>query len=103
MIGLLVVQALRWAGAPQPSPSTSRKTASPSPASSALRTPLNPATSDVAAEVARLTGGLGASIFEVVGVTKTSKCRSRGPETRRLSACSSAALPAARIFRSKPS
>ncbi|MCX6956323.1 MAG: galactitol-1-phosphate 5-dehydrogenase [Verrucomicrobia bacterium] len=72
MIGLLVIQALRWAGA--------QRIVAVDLADNRLALArrlgathaFNPSTADVAAEVARLTDGLGADVsLEVVGVTPT--------------------------------
>lgn len=72
MIGLLVIQALRWAGAGR----IIAVDLADSRLSLARRLgatdAFNPAQGDVAAEVARLTDGLGADVsFEVVGFTPT--------------------------------
>jgi L-iditol 2-dehydrogenase len=72
MIGLLVVQALRWAGAKRiVAVDLAENRLTLARRLGATHT-FNPSTSDVAAEVARLTEGLGAdAAFEVVGLTPT--------------------------------
>ena len=72
MIGLLVIQALRWAGAKQiVAVDLADNRLALARQLGATHT-LNPGTTDVAAAVARLTGGLGAEVsFEVVGFTPT--------------------------------
>lgn len=72
MIGLLVVQALRWAGAKRiVAVDLAENRLALARRLGATHT-FNPSTSDVGAEVARLTEGLGAdAAFEVVGLTPT--------------------------------
>ena len=72
MIGLLIVQALRWAGAKRiVAVDLAENRLTLARRLGATHT-FNPSTSDVAAEVARLTEGLGAdAAFEVVGLTPT--------------------------------
>ncbi|MBI5689506.1 MAG: galactitol-1-phosphate 5-dehydrogenase [Verrucomicrobia bacterium] len=72
MIGLLVIQALRWAGAKAIiAVDLADNRLALARRLGATHT-LNSGTADVAAEVARLTGGLGADLaFEVVGFTPT--------------------------------
>ena len=72
MIGLFVVQALRWAGARQIiAVDLAEKRLALAQELGATHT-LQSDACDVAAEVARLTGGRGAdSVFEVVGVSAT--------------------------------
>ena len=70
MIGLLIVQALRWAGAKRiVAVDLAENRLTLARRLGATHT-FNPSTSDVAAEVTRLTEGLGAdAAFEVVGLT----------------------------------
>jgi L-iditol 2-dehydrogenase len=72
MIGLLVVQALRWAGAARViAVDLADNRLALARRLGAAHT-LNPGACDVAAEVAKLTGGLGAdATFECVGATAT--------------------------------
>jgi L-iditol 2-dehydrogenase len=72
MIGLLIVQALRWAGAKRiVAVDLAENRLTLARRLGATHT-FNPSTSDVAAEVARLNEGLGAdAAFEVVGLTPT--------------------------------
>ena len=72
MIGLLVIQALRWAGAKRiVAVDLAENRLALARQLGATHT-LNPANTDVAAEVTNLTDGLGADIsLEVVGVTPT--------------------------------
>ena len=72
MIGLLIVQALRWAGAKRiVAVDLAENRLTLARRLGATHT-FNPSTSDVAGEVARLTEGLGAdAAFEVVGLTPT--------------------------------
>ena len=72
MIGLLIVQALRWAGAKRiVAVDLAENRLTLARRLGATHT-FNPSTSDVAAEVARLTEGRGAdAAFEVVGLTPT--------------------------------
>lgn len=72
MIGLLVIQALRWAGAKQViAVDLADNRLALAKQLGATHT-INSGTGDVAAEVARLTDGLGAdTAFEVVGITPT--------------------------------
>ncbi len=72
MIGLLVIQALRWAGAKRIIAVDLAENRLALARQLGATDALNPATTDVAAEVTRLTEGLGADVaFEVVGVTPT--------------------------------
>jgi L-iditol 2-dehydrogenase len=72
MIGLLVIQALRWAGARQiVAVDLADNRLALARQLGATHT-LNSGQADVAAEVSRLTGGIGADLaFEVVGFTAT--------------------------------
>jgi L-iditol 2-dehydrogenase len=72
MIGLLVIQALRWAGAKQiVAVDLADNRLALARQLGATHT-INSGATDVAAAVARLTGGLGADVaFEVVGFTPT--------------------------------
>lgn len=72
MIGLLVVQALRWAGVENViAVDLEEKRLAAAKTLGATHT-LNSATADVPAEVSRLTGGRGADYaFEVVGISPT--------------------------------
>lgn len=72
MIGLLVVQALRWAGAKQVIAVDLAENRLALARKLGATHTLNPANCDVSAEVATITASLGADVsFEVVGVTKT--------------------------------
>jgi L-iditol 2-dehydrogenase len=72
MIGLLVIQALRWAGAKQiVAVDLADNRLALAKKLGATHT-INSGTSDAAAEVMKITGGLGAEVsFEVVGYTPT--------------------------------
>ena len=72
MIGLLVIQALRWAGAKRVIAVDLAENRLALARQLGATHAFNPSTTDVVAEVTRLTEGLGADVaFEVVGVTPT--------------------------------
>ncbi len=72
MIGLLVIQALRWAGARQVIAVDLADNRLALARQLGATHTINSGTTDAATEVARLTGGLGAeTAFEVVGFTPT--------------------------------
>jgi len=72
MIGLLVIQALRWAGARQVVAVDLADNRLALARQLGATHTINSGTADAAAEVARITGGLGAeTAFEVVGFTPT--------------------------------
>lgn len=72
MIGLLVIQALRWAGATQVVAVDLADNRLELARKLGATHTVNSGRADVAAEVARITGGLGAdTAFEVVGFTPT--------------------------------
>ena len=72
MIGLLVIQALRWAGAKRIIAVDLAENRLALARQLGATHTFNPSTSDVVAEVTRLTDGLGADVaFEVVGLTPT--------------------------------
>ncbi len=72
MIGLLVIQTLRWAGAKRIIAVDLAENRLALARQLGATHTLNPATTDVAAEVTKLTDGLGADVsLEVVGVTPT--------------------------------
>ena len=72
MIGLFVVQALRWAGAQRIVAIDLAETRLALARQLGATHAINPTTTDVTAEVARLTEGHGADLsFEVVGMTST--------------------------------
>jgi len=72
MIGLLVIQALRWAGATQVVAVDLADNRLALARQLGATHTVNSGRADVAAEVARITGGLGAdTAFEVVGFTPT--------------------------------
>lgn len=72
MIGLLVIQALRWAGASQVVAVDLADNRLELARQLGATHTVNSGRADVAAEVARITGGLGAdTAFEVVGFTPT--------------------------------
>jgi L-iditol 2-dehydrogenase len=72
MIGLLVIQALRWAGAQQVIAVDLADNRLALARQLGATHTINSGAADVAAEVARLTGGVGAEVaFEVVGFTPT--------------------------------
>ncbi|MBL9212199.1 MAG: galactitol-1-phosphate 5-dehydrogenase [Opitutaceae bacterium] len=72
MIGLLVIQALRWAGATQVVAVDLADNRLELARQLGATHTVNSGRADVAAEVARITGGLGAdTAFEVVGFTPT--------------------------------
>ena len=72
MIGLLVIQTLRWTGAKRIIAVDLAENRLALARQLGATHTFNPATTDVAAEVAKLTDGLGADVsLEVVGVTPT--------------------------------
>lgn len=72
MIGLLIIQALRWAGASRVVAVDLAENRLALARQLGATHTFNPSTTDVAAEVAKLTDGLGADVsLEVVGVTPT--------------------------------